>query len=141
MIYITDSIFRLLSRFLLSLEKILGWDYEKASVYICIYLWPVLLCCTTIPIVWKCIIAIKAMKCLLLHSVLLVYCLVYPCVTIKIWRHYNQPTIVEKYDKCYNDLITLSEKWRISYELVNLLLFVGLFIILTTINICIYVLI
>jgi len=76
-----------------------------------------------------------------MHSVLLVYCLVYPCVTIKIWRHYNQPTIVEKYDKCYNDLITLSEKWRISYELVNLLLFVVLFIILTTINICIYVLI
>ena len=71
-----------------------------------------------------------------LLQALLLFCygMVYVYAFIKILRHYHLP-FDDAFDRCVSDLQWLARKWSTTYQIVNLLIFVVLFLLISSINI------
>lgn len=136
-----EMIFYAFCAILYGIGCLFGMTYQESSVYICIYLWPILLGASSLPILCNGIRrAIKRRSLIsFLHLFLSgAYVSIFGVLCVIMWRHYNQPTIAEQFNKCMDDLIVSAEKFGISYSALNLLFFIVLFAIVVLMNYGIY---
>ena len=122
-----------------------GWNYQETSVYICIYLWPILCILSTLPIMYyniKKIIVKRKGYITLLFSFLYnySYIIIFTCIL----QHYsliNTPlgknSINIVFNQCYQDLQQIALACNTTYEIVNLVIYVLLFLIIMFVNILI----
>lgn len=119
-----------------------GWIYEEISIYICVYLWPCLCTLSTIPIILISFKKILSKKILgVLFSILsIIYFLYYCYYTNLIICRYSISKL-NSFTNCMLDLKIIAEYYKISYEELNILIYVIGFILIITFNITIYKLI
>ena len=135
----TKIIFTLLCGLLYLTGLCFGWSYQDTSVYICIYLWPVLCILTTLPITFGLIHRIVVNKGRWLSVLALpfawLYTACYITFTILIWAYYTD-TIYNStpFDMCMNDLKRIAAELNTTYEHVNLVIYVYLFILIVLVN-------
>lgn len=123
--------------FLLLLGKLLGLTYKQISVVFNLWVQGAVLTLSGLT-------PLGASICLLtenfsidrLLQALLFFCygMVYVYAFIKMLRHYHLP-FDDAFDRCVSDLQWLARKWRTTYQIVNLLIFVVFFLLITSINI------
>ena len=116
-----------------------GWSYETTSIYVCIYLWPILCCLSTLPILF---ISLKYLKknffigsFLSIFSIL--YLLSYIGFTLSVIERYNIK-YKNSFMNCMIDLKDIAHYYGISYETLNILIYVVGFLGIILINYCIY---
>lgn len=99
-----------------------GLNYEETSVYICIYFCPLLCVVCALFTTYK---AIRKKKTafIVVNSIISV---LYILITWAIFAHYSRLSIHEQFNDCMWKLIGLSSNLGISYEAVNLLIYVVL---------------
>ncbi len=119
-----DQIFVFLCRCLSKTGRFLGWNYEKASVYICIHLWP-LLCVAMAVVMLGCAVATS-------NPLWITACTIYALANAfgywVIVRHYYPSTTTEIFQRCREELIVVAERWGTTYAVVNLIVYVLLFV-------------
>ena len=119
-----NSMFHVLCKCLAKVGKIVGWNYDKASVYICIHLWPLLCVAMALALITKAI--------LLTNPLWIIVCSIYAMFNIfgywAVIKHYYPGSIEEIFEHCYSDLKAIAEEWNTSYAIVNLIIYVVLFI-------------
>lgn len=129
------TIFTILCGLLYCIGIPFGWSYETTSVYICIYLWPIICTLSTVPIIWQSIKLVSRKKMLGLFLVLLaiIYTAYYGYYTLEAIHHYNinDP---HAFMNCMLDLKSLASYFKISYEAVNILIYVVGFTVIVTFN-------
>ena len=134
---IMGKVFQILCGCLASIGKLLGWDYYKASVYVCIHLWP-WLC-----VVMALVLLIKAA--ILANPLWIIVCAIYVLFNVfgywAVIKHYYPGTIEEIFEHCYFDLMALAQEWHTSYAIVNLIIYIVLFVSITAFDVSIFLLI
>ena len=119
-----DKIFQFLCGCLAQIGRPFGWNYEKASVYICIHLWPILCIAMTV--------VMLSMALLSANPLMITVCSIYVLFSMfGYWiviKHYYPGSIEEIFEHCYSDLMTIAKEWHTSYATVNLIIYVILFI-------------
>lgn len=112
-----------------------GWSYEITSIYVCIYLWPILCTLSTVPIIWQSIKLInrKTITGIILTILSFVYTAYYGYYTLEAINRYNinDPNA---FTNCMLDLISLASYLGISYETLNILIYVIGFITIIAFN-------
>lgn len=99
-----------------------GLNYEETSVYICIYLCPILCVACALFTTYKAIRK-KKVAFIVANSIISV---LYILFTWVIFAHYARLSIHEQFNDCMWKLVGLSTHLGISYEAVNLLIYVVL---------------
>lgn len=99
-----------------------GFNYEETSVYICIYLCPILCAACALFTTYKAIRK-KNVAFIVVNSIISV---LYILITWVIFAHYSKLSIHEQFNDCMWKLYGLSDHLGISYEAVNLLIYVVL---------------
>lgn len=121
-----DRIFQFLCGCLALIGRTAGWNYEKASVYICIHLWPLL--CVVMALVMLGI-AVSTTNPLWIAA-----CIIFFLFNIlgywAVIKHYYPGTINEIFTHCYSDLMTIAKEWKTTYAIVNLVVYVLAFILI-----------
>lgn len=133
------ELFQLLCGLLYMVGYPFGWTYQETSIYICIYLWPILCCLSTVPIIFvslSCIVKhkISGIVLTLLSVVYLMYYLFYTNLVIDRYNISN----VNSFNNCMLDLQMIARQTGVTYEELNIYIYVVLFIIIMTINYTIY---
>ena len=131
-----DKIFQILCGCLALIGRPFGWNYEKTSVYICIHLWPLL--CVVMSLVMLGI-AVSTTNPLWITA-----CIIYTLFNVfgywAVIKHYYPGTINEIFTHCYSDLMTIAKECKTSYAIVNLLVYVVLFIVIIAFDISLIIL-
>ena len=126
------KVFQFLCGCLAQIGRPFGWNYEKASVYICIHLWPLL--CVVMALVML-VIAVSTTNPLCIAA-----CLIYFLFNVFVYwaviKHYYPGTINEIFTHCYSDLMTIAKEWNTSYAIVNLVVYVIAFILIMAFDVC-----
>lgn len=126
-----ERIFDSLCKCLALIGKLFGWDYYKASVLICIHLWPLL--CVVMALV------MLAMAFLSANPLWISVCSIYVLFNLfGYWlaiKHYYPGTIDEIFTHCYSDLMTIAKEWHTTYAIVNLIVYVLAFILIMTLDV------
>ena len=126
-----DKIFQFLYGCLAQIGRPFGWNYEKASVYICIHLWPLL--CVVMALVML-VIAMSTTNPLCIAA-----CIIYFLFNVfgywAVIKHYYPGTINEIFTHCYLDLMTIAKEWNTTYAIVNLVVYVLAFIFIMVFNV------
>ena len=122
--------------FLKVLGKLLGLTYKQISVVFNLWIQGAVL---TLSGILPFVIAITLNPNLFYGlSVLILglygFCYIY--AFIEMLRHYHLP-FDYAFDLCVEDLQWLAKKWRTTYQIVNLLIFVVFYLILLVLNLCI----
>lgn len=115
-------IFKGLCGCLLLIGMCFGWTYQEASVYICIYMCPIIcILCSILAI-----IPFDFRKTLdrIWMALNLSLFLTYIKFTLGFWKHYD---CTDPFTKCMNDLKGLADIMNTSYEEVNLYVYCYLF--------------
>lgn len=130
--------------FLLSLiGQLFNCSYTEISVYICIYLWPILCIISTLPIILVIIYNITAVKKILykfLYIILLIisylYSMLYYTIYTQFINYYKMsPEWANSiFSACKSDLIQLATENNISYATINIYIYVYLFLLIIIIN-------
>lgn len=140
-----ETIIKLIFGFLCGVLYIIGLifnlTYQEISVYVCIYLWPIICIFSTFVIIYYLI------KWILLNNKHRIYNIIglilatfysytYILIFDKILTHYNvkHHSINKIFNLCYMDLIEISHKLNISYEDLNLYIYCYLFILIMIFN-------
>lgn len=118
-----------------------GWNYHETSVYVCIYLWPYICAFSSLPIVGCLVWRILKNK----KRTLSLYLL--PCAASYFWLMLDTARrFIRHYEVCYNNQIDamfygcqdeLKEIARLcntDYSTVNLVIYVGLFLLVVAMN-------
>lgn len=125
---IVKAIFFICAGFLYAIGLVTEWGYEKASVYINLYLQPILLILIGLYYLCKILFRLKNNKYWCSIIVLLVLILdIY--LFYLIYNRYPISDIKFSFNKCVIDLQNLSKNTGYSYELWNLIIFVALYLI------------
>jgi len=110
------------------LGRRVGWDYYKASVYICIHLWPLLCVAMSLVMLGFAVSTANAMW--------ITLCAIYAVVTaFGYWvvvRHYYPGTIYHIFTTCQRELEAIAVQWHTTYAVVNLVIYVLLFAAIMT---------
>ena len=126
-----DKVFQFLCGCLAQIGHPFGWNYEKASVYICIHLWPLL--CVVMALVML-VIAVSTTNPLCIAA-----CIIYFLFNVfgywAVIKHYYPGTINEIFTHCYLDLMTIAKEWNTTYAIVNLVFYVLAFIFIMVFNV------
>lgn len=136
---ITQLFFGFLCGILFVVGLILGLNYEEVSVYVCIYLWPIL--CTAMPLfltiyaLYKWIKKGSFIRTLNLSVLTFITCL-FSGISKLFFDNYSAPnmshgrmdTVHDKFIACQNDLIHIAGKLNMSYEMLNLWVYCFMFI-------------
>ena len=127
-----DKVFQFLCGCLAQIGRPFGWNYEKASVYICIHLWPLL--CVVMALVML-VIAVSTTNPLCIAA-----CIIYFLFNVfgygAVIKHYYPGTINEIFTHCYSDLMTIAKEWKTTYAIVNLVVYVIAFILIMAFDVC-----
>ncbi len=118
------QIFAYLCFSLYKIGRIFGWDYKKASVYICIHLWP-LLCVAMAVVMLGFAVATTSP---LWITVCTIYALINAFGYWAVIRHYYPGTTNGIFQRCRDELIDIAEQWGTTYAVVNLVIYVLLFV-------------
>lgn len=122
--------------FLLLLGKLFGLTYKQISVVFNLWIQGAVL---TLSGLLPFVIAITCAPHLfygLFVFIFALYGFAYIYAFIKMLRHYHLP-FDYAFDLCVEDLQWLAKKWRTTYQIVNLLIFVVFYLILLVLNLCI----
>ena len=125
--------------FLMLLGKLCGLTYKQISMVFNLWLQgAVLVMSATLPFVLSVILICNGFTIprFLLIIFLVIYVLAYIWAFMRMIHHYHLP-FDRAFDRCVHDLQVLARKWHTSYQVVNLLLFVGAFLILLALNLCV----
>lgn len=129
--------FGLCVMFLLLLGKLFGLTYKQISVVFNLWIQGAFLALSGLApfgvAIFK-VIESFSMEWLVLIIVLAIYSMVYVYGFIRMLQHYHLP-FDDAFDLCVKDLQWLAKKWHTTYEMVNLLIFVLLFVFLMGLNI------
>ncbi len=138
---IIKAIFGILCGILYVFGLLFGWNYQETSVYICIYLWPILCILSTLPIIYyniKRIVISKRGYVALLFSFLYnySYILVFICILghYTLIGRYGTNSIDIVFNQCYKDLQQIASTCGTTYEIVNLVIYVVLFMMIILFN-------
>lgn len=137
---------KLIFEFLCGLLYLIGYPfgltYEEISIYICIYLWPSLCTISTIPII------LISFKKILNKKIVGIPCLISSIIYFLYYCYYTNLVICRynisnpnSFTNCMLDLKILAKYYEISYETLNILIYVIGFILIITFNIVVYKLI
>ena len=124
-----DKIFQFLCGCLAQIGRPFGWNYEKASVYICIHLWPLL--CEVMALVM-----LEVGGFLPKIAGIIIYFLFNVFGYWIVLKHYYPGTINEIFTHCYSDLMTIAKEWKTTYAIVNLVVYVIAFILIMAFDVC-----
>ena len=119
-----SQIFVFLCMCLTKIGRFLGWDYEEASVYICIHLWPLL--CVAMAVVMPGFAVATTNP--LWITVCSIYALINAFGYWAVIRHYYPGTTKDIFQRCRAELIAIAERWGTTYAVVNLIIYVLLFV-------------
>lgn len=123
--------------FLRLLGKLFGLTYKQISVVFNLWIQGAFLALSGLApfgvAIFK-VIESFSMEWLVLIIVLAIYSMVYVYGFIRMLQHYHLP-FDDSFDLCVKDLQWLAKKWHTTYEMVNLLIFVLLFVFLMGLNI------
>ncbi len=126
-----SKFFQYLCSYLARIGRYVGWNYQKASVYICIHLWPIL--CIAMSLVMVCIAVLTT------NPLWIGVCSIYALFNIfgywVIIKHYYPGTIDEIFIHCYSDLMTIAKEWHTTYAIVNLIVYVLAFILIMALDV------
>ena len=126
-----NKIFQFLCDCLAQIGHPFGCNYEKASVYICIHLWP-LLCVVMFLVMLG--IAVSTTKPLWITA-----CFIYLLFNIfgywAVIKHNYPGSINVIFTLCYSDLMTIAKEQKTTYAIVNLVVFVLAFILIMTFDV------
>ena len=129
--------FGLCVMFLRLLGKLFGLTYKQISVVFNLWIQGAFLALSGLApfgvAIFK-VIESFSMEWLVLIIVLAIYSMVYVYGFIRMLQHYHLP-FDDSFDLCVKDLQWLAKKWHTTYEMVNLLIFVLLFVFLMGLNI------
>ena len=127
-----DKVFQFLCGCLVLIGRPFGWDYEKASVYICIHLWPLL--CVVMALVMLGI-AVSTINPLWIAASI-IYFLFNVFGYWAVVKHFYPGTINDIFTHCYSDLMTIAKEWKTTYAIVNLVVYVIAFILIMAFDVC-----
>ena len=123
--------------FLLLLGKLFGLTYKQISVVFNLWVQGGVLALSGLAplgiVIYKMLESFSA-GWLVLAIILACYGIVYVYAFIKMLQHYRLP-FNAAFDLCVDDLQRLARKWHTTYQIVNLLIFVLLYLILLGLNI------
>lgn len=133
------ELFALLCGLLYIIGYPFGLTYEETSIYICIYLWPIICCISTIPILILSIInivkhPIKGIICTIISAMYSYYYYWYTLLIIDRYNIHNKNSFMN----CMIDLKVLAERLNVSYEELNLFIYIVLFIGILLFNFILY---
>ena len=117
--------------------KCLGFTYKEICVIVNIYLEAGLCLLSALWVSWtaiKCFIHRKTLASGLLMATGIVYGLVYIGGFLWICQHYAMP-LNDAFDLCYHELIQLAKDYHTTYNNVNYVIFILLFLVITIGNI------
>lgn len=121
---IVKFIFAILCGILYVIGLPFGWNYQETSVYICIYLWPLICVACALFATIKAITR-KKVGFIVVNGTLFA---LYSLITFAIFKHYLAlPSIQAQFNDCMWKLYGLSDNTGLSYEAINLLIYVVLF--------------
>ena len=122
--------------FLLLLGKLFGLTYKQISVVFNLWVQGAVLALSGLAPagvamykIWESF----SVNRLLLTIILTLYGMVYIYGFIRMLQHYHLP-FDEAFDLCVEDLVWLAKKWHTTYQMVNIIIFVLLYLILLGIN-------
>lgn len=131
--------FTICCRFLYWIGTIFNWTYQETSIYVCIYVWQILLILSTIPILIKSAIkCIKNKKGYIALILSICYTALYCYFTVIIFKHYPIFDINYTFNLCVNDLQNLAQYYNVSYEIINVCIYLIGFVIVCWINYLLY---
>lgn len=121
---IVKFIFAILCGILYVIGLPFGWSYQETSVYVCIYLWPLICVACALFVTIKAITKEKV-GFIVVNGILFV---LYSLITFAIFQHFLAlPSIQAHFNDCMWKLYGLSDNTGLSYEAINLLIYVVLF--------------
>ena len=124
--------FRICVWFLDLLSNIFHITYQQISVYINLYLQGGALVISTIPVLVIAVVHRNLFGIVISTLNVLLYVLGVAWMMV----HYRLPrNIVFAFNQCVNDLLYLAKEWHISYQQVNIVIFVLIFLVLIMLNI------
>ena len=126
-----SKFFQYLCGCLARIGRSVGWNYEKASVYICIHLWPILCIAMSLVMVGIAVLTTNP----LWIGVCSIYALFIVFGYWVIIKHYYPGTINEIFIHCYSDLMTIAKEWHTTYAIVNLIVYVLAFILIMALDV------
>jgi len=117
----------------------LGWDYQEASVYVCLRWWPAICFASTLPIIVGLFIRIIRNKrrwlSLYLLPIVGAYSMLYWRIIQSVNAHYpTTATIASNFNKCLNDLMNIASTCHTTYENVNIIIYIWLFLLIMLTN-------
>jgi hypothetical protein len=122
--------------FLLLLGKLFGLTYKQISVVFNLWVQGAVLALSglapagvTIYKIWESF----SVNRLLLTIILTLYGIVHVYGFIRMLKHYHLP-FDDAFDLCVEDLVWLAKKWNTTYQMVNIIIFVILYLILLGLN-------
>lgn len=134
-----EDLFNLLCGFLYLIGIPFGWSYQDTSIYVCIYLWPILCCLSTLPILYISVLTIRKHKIVGMILMLLsgMYSFYYVFYTNFIINRYGFG-VPNAFNKCMIDLKFIAEQTRLSYAEINIFIYVVLFLGIISFNYLIF---
>ena len=134
-----EGLFNLLCGFLYLIGIPFGWSYQDTSIYVCIYLWPILCCLSTLPILYISVLTIRKHKIVGMILMLLsgMYSFYYVFYTHFIISRYGFG-VPNAFNKCMIDLKFIAEQTRLSYAEINIFIYVVLFLGIISFNYLIF---
>lgn len=129
------NLFEICVSFLEWIGQTFQLSYEQISVYFNLYLQGGILICSTLPALIVTICRRNA------KWILVSVCntCVYIVGFIGMMLHYHLPNDISyAFDKCVEDLVGLSQLCHLSYQQVNILIFVVIFLLLMIVNVMLY---
>ena len=122
--------------FLRLLGKLFGLTYKQISVVFNLWVQGAVLALSglapagvTIYKIWESF----SVNRLLLTIILILYGIVHVYGFIRMLKHYHLP-FDDAFDLCVEDLVWLAKKWNTTYQMVNIIIFVILYLILLGLN-------
>lgn len=131
-----NRVFNLLCYQLKSIGELFGWNNQTASVYTCIHLWPLL-----------CVIMVLVMLAFAISTsnpLWIIVCVIYTLFNIfgywAIIKHYYSGTFDKIFIHCYSDLMAIAKEWKTTYAVVNLFIYVVLFMVIMVFDVSLIIL-
>ena len=118
-----DQIFVFLCKCLAKIGRFLGWDYMKASVYICIHMWPLLCVAASLVMLVFAVATGDGLR----IAACTIYALINAFGYWAVIKHYYPGTTTDIFQRCRDELIDIAEQWGTTYAVVNLVIYIILF--------------
>lgn len=134
-----EFIYQFFSGILCQIGESLNLSYEPVTIFVCIYLWPVICTLTTIPIVRSALKLYEVKKNAgLISSILSMgYTLMCLMFSISMMNKYSLSSPFYSYDSLVENLYEIADGFNTSFETLNVYIYVIGFICIVSFNVII----